>query len=79
MTAVAARLNTRVEKLERLETCCGCGLGHVPAMMTMDFIRSVIGPISLANPPDGWPPRSASLFLCDCCVLGRRIAELTHR
>lgn len=84
--AAAVRLDGRLEKLERLvgprprvETCRGCGLVHIPYTITIEFCRSVIGPVSLAHPPDGWPPPSPPLCLCDCCARGRRMAELTHR
>ena len=79
------RLVGRLEKLERLveprraaARCPACGLEHA-RQVTLEEIRSLIGPLSLPVPPD-WPRLKVGPFcLCECCAEYRALAELTHR
>ena len=80
-----SRLVGRLEKLERLieprrpaARCPACGLEHARTV-TINEIRSLIGPLSLTVSPD-WPQLEVGPFcLCECCADSRALAELTHR
>ena len=80
-----SRLGRRVVRLERLfpsapaiSRCRDCGLEHA-RKVTLEEIRSIIGPISHPVPAD-WPRLKVGPFcLCACCWEYRGLAELTHR
>ena len=80
-----SRLAGRVTRLERqagprqeANYCPACGLEHA-RKVSMEEVRSLIGPLSVPVSPD-WPQLKVGPFcLCACCAEYRALAELTHR
>ncbi len=76
-TRRVAKLEWRAGPPKATSRCRDCGWKHAPERVTLELVRSIIGPLSIPA-PEGWPPRRTEPFCaCACCgEPGRTLAEL---